>query len=328
MASQDDIADDAVFEVDAPDNAAQAPSPSRSFATDSTGRLDPTALMSKRTHSRRNFTRSLNMVRKVIHETGASSYTDSLIEKGDAHYEQCMYYHHRYCAKMGISDDAWLDNLRLDFEATHEEFARARRLGQHTVASIRTRSQVRPSLVESARQPDLAPLDPARQYLSLRTSRQTSEVSQAEAILVPTRGSHRKTDEDSPQSVSSSKSSIARSVSSSYLSRSSTRSSLTRERRAAEFELEMARKRREEESKENKRLDELARKLREEKIHVEARRKERKIEEEIARLRMNEELSRRSIRSSSRTSFSSLSESDEDFFPVHRRVGKLVLKGS
>ncbi|XP_045035892.1 uncharacterized protein LOC123476942 [Daphnia magna] len=54
----------------------------------------------------------------------------------------------------------------------------------------------------------------------------------------------------------------------------------------------MARKRREEESKENERLDELARKLREEKIHVEARRKERKIEEEIARLRMNEELSR------------------------------------
>ncbi|KZR99547.1 Uncharacterized protein APZ42_004541 [Daphnia magna] len=142
MASQDDIADDAVFEVDAPDNAAQASSPSRSFATDSTGRLDPTALISKRTHFRRNFTRSLNMVRKVIHETGASSYMDSLIEKGDAHYEQCMYYHHRYCAKMGISDDAWLDNLRLHFEATHEEFARARRLGPHTVPSIRTRSQV------------------------------------------------------------------------------------------------------------------------------------------------------------------------------------------
>ncbi|XP_057377943.1 uncharacterized protein LOC130699905 [Daphnia carinata] len=91
---------------------------------------------------------------------------------------------------------------------------------------------------------------------------------------------------------------------------------LTRERRAAELELELIRKRREEEKDEDLRLSELARKLQEEKERVSARRQERKIEDEIARLRMTEEFSKRSIRSSSPLSLSSLSEFDEELRPM------------
>ncbi|XP_045036684.1 uncharacterized protein LOC123477415 [Daphnia magna] len=122
--------------------------------------------------------------------------------------------------------------------------------------------------------------------------------------------------------------SVAASISSSHRSRSSSLSSLTRERLAAELDLELARKRRGEEQNENDLLNELARKLHEEKIHIGAKRKERKIEEEIARLRMNEKLSKRSVRSPSLTSLSSFREPDDDIhtpLPKSKPCDKMLL---
>ncbi|XP_045028397.1 uncharacterized protein LOC123471281 [Daphnia magna] len=219
----------------------------------------------------------------------------------------------------------------------HEEFATARRPGHDTVqpaprATTRTRAQVRPGSVESTRQPEFAPLDvpvstsrpsvveSTRQPESASWGVPTStshhsreeDVSRTEVVVDPVSGSRHQAEGSRPSSLASSRSLVAASISSSHRSRSSSLSALTRERLAAELDLELARKRREEEKNENDLLNELARKLREEKIRIGAKRKERKIEEEIARLRMNEKLSKRSVRSPSPTSLSSFSEPDDD----------------
>ncbi|XP_045032722.1 uncharacterized protein LOC116934425 [Daphnia magna] len=336
MATQDELRD-ADLIVAAPDAVIRGLSPTRSFASDSTSRLDPATLISKRSHHRRNFTRNVNKVKMVIHETGPSIYSNDLITKANDHYEQCMYYHHRYCAKLGVTDDTWLENLRHDYNTAHEEFATARRPGHDTEqpaprATTRTRAQVRPGSVESTRQPEFAPLDvpvstsrpgvvestrqpeSASRGVPTSTSHHSREedVSRTEVVVDPVSDSHHQAEGSRPSSLASSRSSVAASISSSHRSRSSTLSALTRERLAAELDLELARKRREEEKNENDLLDELARKLREEKIRIGAKRKERKIEEEIARLRMNEKLSKRSVRSPSPTSLSSYSEPDDD----------------
>ncbi|XP_059352180.1 uncharacterized protein LOC130698697 [Daphnia carinata] len=255
MAARYGVDGEATIDVGDQEEAARAASPNRSCTSNSTGRLDPTALVNKRSHHRRNFTQNLNLVRKVIGETGASSYTADLIKKADTHYEQSMYYHHRYCAKLGINDDTWLENLRRDFQAVHEEFEALRHVEQPDVPSspaAKTRTRVHVAVIWLIR----------NVYLNLL--RWTSP-------LVPCR--------------------------------------------AAELELKLIRKRREEEKDEDLRLSELARKRQEEKEHVTARRQERKIKEEIGRLRMSEELSKKPIRSSSPISLNSLSESDEEFFP-------------
>ncbi|KAI9555910.1 hypothetical protein GHT06_018435 [Daphnia sinensis] len=313
MATQDELRN-ADLIVAAPDAVIRGLSPTRSFASDSTSRLDPATLISKRSHHRRNFTRNVNKVTMVIHETGPSIYTNDLITKANDHYEQCMYYHHRYCAKLGVTDDTWMENLRHDYNTAHEEFATARRPGHDTEqpaprATTHTRAQVHPGSVESTRQPESA-----SRGVPTNTSHHSrgEDVSRTEVVVDPVSGSRHKAEGNRPSSLASSRSSVAASISSSHRSRSSTLSSLTRERLAAELDLELARKRREEEKNENDLLDELARKLREEKIRIGAKRKERKIEEEIARLRMNEKLSKGSVRSPSPTSLSSFSEPDDD----------------
>ncbi|KZR96226.1 Uncharacterized protein APZ42_009553, partial [Daphnia magna] len=163
MATQDELRD-ADLIVAAPDAVIRGLSPTRSFASDLTSRLDPATLISKRSHHRRNFTRNVNKVKMVIHETGPSIYLNDLITKTNDHYEQYIYYHHRYCAKLGVTDDTWLENLRHDYNTAHEEFATARRPGHDTEqpaprATTRTRAQVRPGSVESTRQPEFAPLE-------------------------------------------------------------------------------------------------------------------------------------------------------------------------
>ncbi|XP_045023060.1 uncharacterized protein LOC123467054 [Daphnia magna] len=152
----------------------------------------------------------------------------------------------------------------------------------------------------------------AQVWLSRPVNPNLPHVSRTEVVVDPVSGSRHQAEGSRPSSLASSRSSVAASISSSHRSRSSSLSALTRERLAAELDLELARKRREEEKNENDLLNELARQLREEKIRIGAKRKERKIEEEIARLRMNEKLSKRSVRSPSPTSLSSFSEPDDD----------------
>ncbi|KAI9556058.1 hypothetical protein GHT06_018625 [Daphnia sinensis] len=164
MAARKEIDGETDLVAGIPEEAARATSPARSCASNSTGRLDPSALVNKRSHHRRNFTRYLNLARKAIAETGVSSYTADLIKKADAHYEQSMYYHHRHCAKLGITDEVWLENLRHDFLAAHEEFKVLRHAEQPAGPSspaTRTRSRVHVhrDLADPTHPPGFTPLD-------------------------------------------------------------------------------------------------------------------------------------------------------------------------
>ena len=72
--------------------------------------------MKKRTSHCRNFTRKLYKVKVAIGKQRSLSVSEDLIDKADAHYDKCVAYHRRYCAKMRLTVDSWLDCLRHDFQ--------------------------------------------------------------------------------------------------------------------------------------------------------------------------------------------------------------------
>ena len=258
---------------------------------------DPIQLLRERANFKRSFTCIAKQVKKAIVDYAPLQQVETLHAQVNNLYDDALAAHLEYCGSINKYDDAWtaaLDSARGEIHQlmiVYRQADHGPEITEQPPGSERRRSaRLRGATI------DVTPL-PRPVSVSSQT-RKVNEVANRTAHSHAPRsvanestssrfsrlGSQRGSSEASIRSLSSR---------SSLISNRSALSTLTRQRMEAELELKIIQKRREEDLEEEARLADLQRKLAEGKRRMESRKLERKVEEEVARLRMSENLARR-----------------------------------